>query len=291
MEQNGWLVYSKTDAELNSNYINWFLEEAHLQGIHLELILREHLTIGIFQNQRVIRYNNKPVQLPEFAVIRTIDQLLRLHLEACGITVCNSSHTARICNNKALTHHHVNNLNIPMVDTIFNKKHTLSTNPPAPFPFILKETGGRGGKQVYYIRNIQDWKTGLASLSTEEVIIQSCDVSLGKDVRVFVVGSEIVGAVLRENDNDFRANYKLGGSAKWYVLTSQEIAMINKIIQSFDFDMVGIDFLIDKDGKLLFNEIEDVVGSRTLSAVSDINILEIYIKHIKTKLTQKRNSL
>ncbi|WP_106497011.1 ATP-grasp domain-containing protein [Lentibacillus sp. Marseille-P4043] len=291
MEQTGWLVYSETDAEQNRDYINWFIEEARLQEIHLELILREDLTIGIFQNQRVIHHKNKTVRLPEFTVVRTIDQLLRLHLEACGVTVFNSSHTARICNNKALTHHHVINLHIPMVDTIFSKKHTLSTNPPASFPFVLKETGGRGGKQVYYIRNIEDWKTSLAALSTDEVIIQSCDVSLGKDVRVFVVGNEIVGAVLRENTNDFRANYKLGGSATWYMLKPHEIALINKIIHSFDFGMVGIDFLIAKDGSLLFNEIEDVVGSRTLSVVSDINILKIYIKHIKTKLEQKRNPL
>ena len=31
--------------------------------------------------------------------------------------------------------------------------------------------------------------------------------------------------------------------------------------------MVGIDFIFDEQGQFLFNEIEDVVGSRTLSAV------------------------
>src|SRR5690625_6839454 len=88
---------------------------------------------------------------------------------------------------------------------------------------------------------------------------------MGKDLRVFVIGKQIIAAVLRVNNNDFRANFKLGGSAFLYHLTIDEVEMINKIINHFDFGLVGIDFLIDKEGNLLFNEIEDVVGSRILS--------------------------
>ena len=45
--------------------------------------------------------------------------------------------------------------------------------------------------------------------------------------------------------------------------------------------MVGIDFIFDEHGHFLFNEIEDVVGSRTLSALSEINIVREYLKFIK----------
>ena len=54
-----------------------------------------------------------------------------------------------------------------------------------------------------------------------------------------------------------------------------------KIVHAFDFGMVGIDFLIGQDGHLYFNEIEDIVGSRTLSHVSDLNILKEYVTYIK----------
>lgn len=62
--------------------------------------------------------------------------------------------------------------------------------------------------------------------------------------------------------------------------------MIQKIIDHFDFGLVGIDFLIGHDGELIFNEIEDVVGSRTLSEISDINLLEKYVTFIKTKVAE-----
>lgn len=287
MRQHGWLLYSKADAIQNEAYIDWFIEEARLQEMSLELVLREDLTIGIFHNQRTILYQNEAVKLPDFAVMRTIEPLLSMHLEACSIPVFNSSTIATICNHKALTHHHVLNLGVPMADTIFFKKGHIPVEPPISFPFVWKAVSGRGGKQVYYIRNKQEWENSRSALSAEENMLQACDVALGKDVRVFVVGKEIVGAVLRESAHDFRANYKLGGSATWYTLTSLETVMINKIVQHFDFDMVGIDFLLDKNGDLLFNEIEDVVGSRTLSAVSAINILEKYVTHIKAKLTAR----
>lgn len=282
--QTGWLIYSKQDAQQNKPYIDWFIEEARLQDLLLKLILREELTIGIINNARTIYFKNEIVNKPDFAVVRTIEPLLSTHLEACGVVVFNSSTIARICNDKALTHHHITDLAIPMVNTIFIKKEDMSDQPPMTFPFVIKETTGRGGAQVYLIETPYDWKQCISNLSTNNIIIQSCNVQLGKDIRVFVVGEEIIGAVLRESSEDFRANFKLGGSAYWYELHPKERAVIRKIITYFDFDMVGIDFLIGLNGELLFNEVEDIVGSRTLSAVSDINLLEQYVSHIKWKL-------
>lgn len=282
--EKAWLIYNKQDADENSSYIRWFIDEAKSQKIALQLILRENITIGIINNKRTILYYNRQITLPNFAIVRTIDPLLSLHLEELGIRVFNSSLISRICNNKELTYHHVYNLGIPMVDTIFTSKPQLHITKPLDYPFVVKEATGRGGKQVFLIENEKDWKTCLPTFSSNTIIIQSSEVELGKDLRVFVIGKEIVGAVLRENPRDFRANFKLGGTATFYSLQTEEIEQINRIIQHFDFDMVGIDFLFSKDGTLLFNEIEDVVGSRTLSAVSDINILQKYITHIKKQL-------
>lgn len=281
---NAWLIYNKHDAKENSSFISWFIEEAKVQEMKLELVLKEDITIGIINNKRTILVNNMPIALPSFAIVRTVDPLLSLHLEGLDLRVFNSSFISRICNNKELTYHHVHDLNIPMVDTIFISQQQLDTTKSPDYPFVLKEATGRGGQQVFLIENESDWNRSIPKLSSNTIIMQSCDVMFGKDLRVFVVGKEIVGAVLRENPTDFRANYKLGGTATWYPLNKKETTTIETIIHHFQFDMVGIDFLFSNDGTLLFNEIEDVVGSRTLSAVSDVNILQKYVTHIKTQL-------
>ncbi|MFD1039531.1 RimK family alpha-L-glutamate ligase [Virgibacillus byunsanensis] len=282
--KKGWIIYRKNDAQQNKAYIEWFIEEAFKQNMSLELVLRENITIGIRDNKQSVFVHNEPAYLPTFAIVRTIESLLNLHLETLGVQVFNSSIISNICNNKALTHHKVSSLQVPMVDTIFTHKSDVFESPPLPFPFVLKETSGRGGKQVHYIKDTKDWQRSLALITTSDIIIQSCNVKLGKDVRVFVVGNEIIGAVLRESTNDFRANFKLGGTAKLYHLLPTEEMLVNKIITHFDFGMVGIDFLIDHSGNFLFNEIEDIVGSRTLSAVSNSNIVQKYVTHIKNNI-------
>lgn len=278
---NGWLIYSDKDIEVNKAYIHWFMEEAALQSIHLQLVRREDLMIGIQKNRHVLLNNHQIEPLPEFAVVRTIDPMLSLHLESCGIIVFNNSRIATICNNKALTHHYVHQLDVPMVDTYFHKASFLKESPPLSFPFVVKTVAGRGGKEVYMVTNELEYLACMKKIKGNDIIIQSCHVQQGKDLRVFVVGKKIIAAVLRESNTDFRANYKLGGSATQYRLSKKEATRIQTIINYFDFGMVGIDFLLSMDGELLFNEIEDVVGSRILSAVSNTNILRLYVEHIK----------
>lgn len=284
IKKTGWLIYSKKDALENTTYINWFIEEARLQNLCLKLILREDLTIGLINNEHTVQLHQKHVDLPQFAVVRTIEPLLSLHLEMAEIKVFNSSRVSHLCNHKSLTHLEMSKLNIPMVNTIFIKQENISEDAPLDFPFVVKEATGRSGKQVHFIKRQQDWDRCYQEISATDLVIQSTQVRAGKDVRVFIVGKEIIGAVLRENKNDFRANFKLGGSATWYPLDDEQIEMINKIIHHLNFDMVGVDFLIGLNGEFLFNEIEDVVGSRILSVVSDINILKKYVTHIKSKL-------
>ena len=53
----------------------------------------------------------------------------------------------------------------------------------------------------------------------------------------------------------------------------------------YDTRYVGIDFILDDNNKFIFNEIEDVVGSRMLYQVSDIDIVDLYLNKIIGKYT------
>src|SRR5690625_1468967 len=277
----GWIVYDKSAASQNESDIQWFIDEATEQKIRLDLVLRENLDIGIVDGNYHLLHHGEKVCLPDFAIIRTVEPILQTYFDACNVLTFNSAQTSYLCNHKTLTHMEVNKLNIPMVSTYFISQATAPDNPPLPYPFIIKEANGRSGKQVHFVHNHKEWKQIIATVTTNDLLVQAANVKLGKDVRVFVIGNEIIDAVLRVNKHDFRANYSLGGSAYPYVLSANERSMIQKIIDHFDFDLVGIDFLISKQDQLLFNELEDVVGSRILSKVSKINLLEKYIIHIK----------
>lgn len=280
----GWLIYRKADASENKAYIDWFITEAKVQNIDLELVLRESLTIGIKDGRQVIYQNNCICTLPDFVVIRTIETLIQAYFEAQGVRTFNAALVAQLANHKSLTHVAMQQLGIPMAETYFLDKASLPDQLPLAFPFIMKDAHGRSGKQVFLIENKEQWHQKIAWLHSSDLLVQKLNYPLGRDVRVFIIGKKIIGAVLRENNNDFRANFKLGGSATLYHLTTENKQMIEKIIHHFNFDLVGIDFLINEHGGLIFNEIEDVVGSRILSKVTNINLLEEYVTYIRENL-------
>lgn len=281
--KTGWLIYKKEDASRNESYINWFIKEANIQNINLQLILREDLLIGIDDINFLTSYKDKTIRLPDFCINRTLDTTLQAHFTAQNIHCFNNYETSLICNDKSATHIEMAKIGIPAVKTFHFDTNELN-EPPISYPFILKSVNGRSGSEVFLIKNKEKLSYVLKNKITSRFIIQSANVEMGKDLRVFVIGKKIIAAVLRESKSDFRANYKLGGFATLYHLNNDEVTLIKKIINHFDFGLVGIDFLIGLDGNLLFNEIEDVVGSRILSETTQINLLSEYLTYIRSFL-------
>lgn len=282
MKYTGWLIYEDEHASKNKAFIQWFLEEAPLVNIDLHVYLQSEIIFGVRNKQLFVDVEGKEIQLPDFVIMRDINPLFSKQVEMLGVPCFNNGFVSSICNDKALTHQLLATNNIPMLDTFFVQKNALliTKTPPIDYPFVLKTRTGRSGKEVFLLKNEKDFLETISDIPSTDLIIQPLADMPGKDVRVFIVGGTIVGAVLRYNDQDFKANYTLGGEAKEYLLTEEEKMLIHKIISLFPFGMVGIDFLFDKDGKLLFNEIEDVVGCRTLCKVTDINIVKLYLEYI-----------
>src|SRR5690625_4202384 len=233
-----WLIYRKEDAHRNTTYINWLIAEALHENIELRLVYRENIQVGIEKNNDVLYIHGLLQNYPDFIIVRTIEPILQTQFEAMKIPVFNNSTVARICNDKAQSYIQMKQLQIPLASTYFLSKTTLPNNIPLSFPFDLKETTDRGGRGVYYISNEAEWNSVLHHIQTTNFIVQSAEhIQLGKDVRVFVIGKEIIAAVLRENSHDFRANYKLGGQASVFPLTPNMKKMIYNIIDHFDFGL------------------------------------------------------
>ena len=283
---NGWIIYKQDDAEKNKSYIDWFIKEAALQNIQLKLIVRESLAISATSHHILLDGEKSP--LPDFVVIRTMEASLTIAFEQLNIPTFNNSSVSRLANDKANAYQYVKELGIDTVQTYFYPKDLIPYEIPLPYPFVLKTREGKGGSEVFFVRNKDDYDKYIDLAAKKAYLIQEANVSLGKDLRVFIVNNKVLAAVLRENEKDFRANYTLGGHASLYELSSEEKSIIDQIIGHYQFDFVGIDFFIDYKGNLLFNEIEDVVGSRTLSLLTNLNIVRHYVQHIKETINSKK---
>lgn len=278
----GWLIYNRTDAELNSAFIDWFLEESHSLNIDLQLVYTDNLHVTL-QNGQISVHTKEKQDTPDFSIVRTIDPLLTAQLEQAGVVCFNNAEIATLANDKIKTHLELAKLDIPMLDMHFQTRTPLP-QPPLAFPFVWKTASGRGGKEVHLVENEAQYRVLQQQYAKQSVLIQQLAPTSGKDVRVFVIGKKIIAAVLRSSEQDFRANYSLGGSASLYTLNIEEQLLVKRIVDHYDFGFVGIDFLFDENGSFLFNEIEDVVGSRTLSEVSNMNIVRLYLEFIKKRM-------
>lgn len=281
----GWLLYTKGDYERNSVFARRFLDKGNHTESTLKLVFKDDLFYGTYHNQLCLMDGaGNLISAPDFVINRSIDPLMSKHLEAMGVKVFNSSTVAEICNDKARTYLEISRLGLPMVDTLFiGKKELTQKALPFDFPVVIKTVSGRGGKEVFLARTADEVGEIARSVSEDRLVVQKLCGSPGKDVRVFVVGKKIAGAIVRHSKGDFKANFSLGGTAEAYRLNPKETEHVLRIINSIDFDMVGIDFIFDEKGDFLFNEIEDVAGSRTLSMTSSVDIVELYLEHIYSK--------
>ncbi len=288
MRKKGWLIYEEEHSKKNESFIQWFMEESEVLNIDLTFLLQSQISFGVRDSELEIMMAGQTAAAPDFVIMRNIAPLFSEQLERMNIPCFNSHQVAAICNDKAKTHQFLAGKGIPMLETFFVTSDELQPGLlPLPYPFVVKSATGRGGVEVFLVENEKQLETTREELSSLPLVVQPLAAVPGKDLRVYVLGKKIVAAVLRTNENSFKANFSLGGSVEVYKLSEEEQQLVEKIIEHFDFGLVGVDFLFNEEGQLLFNEIEDVVGCRMLCQTTDINIVKLYMEYILEKLEAK----
>lgn len=216
------------------------------------------------ENLDVVLVDEKYRGKADFVINRTNDYKIAKFYEDKGIRVFNPSSLSRLANNKQLCYEFMQGHGIPIMPINYEGA-----------PAVKKRIDGKGGAEVFMINENEPFEKGY-------VYQMPCD-TLGKDLRVWVIGGEIICSILRESDSDFRSNFCLGGRATPYNLNEKETALVKKIISLVDADYIGIDFLFHNNN-LVFNEIEDTVGARMVYEKTNIDILNLYCEYIKNRL-------
>jgi glutathione synthase/RimK-type ligase-like ATP-grasp enzyme len=140
------------------------------------------------------------------------------------------------------------------------------------YPCVVKNRFGHGGDDVHWLEDKKEF--------SDDYIAQDIAGQLGKDLRVYILNNKVYTSILRTNDQDFKSNYSLGGQAKLYNLSSEEHQTIQKILNKLPIMYGGIDFLFDENNQLILNEIEDPVGAKMLYNLTNLNIVQDFIKTV-----------
>lgn len=284
----GWLIYRKPDYVRNRVFADRLVSAAGRHGLLLLPVMHEEVRYGV-EDSRLFISTGRLEGLPAFAIQRAMDPFLAGHMEKMGVRVYNRSAISAMCNDKAWTYQSVAALGVPMLPTWFADRSSLMNGKDDldfyPWPVVIKTVGGRGGAEVYLAMDAIMLAEMIRDILSEgRYVVQPLCGRPGTDIRVFVVGREPIAAIRRQSVIEgmagFKANFSMGGKAELYKLNDTELHIVKKIAEAFQFDYVGIDFLMDANGQFLFNEIEDAAGSRTLSICSDIDIADSFLAHV-----------
>lgn len=279
----GWLLYNREDYEKNRFFADRLVTESIRQGLVLKIRFAEEIRAGIRDCRTALFTGNDEGRLPipSFAVNRTRNWLLAECLERADCRVFNSASASRVCNDKIESHLLAARLGLPQVDMVFCR------NTPAgvarhglDYPVVLKSPYGHGGGEVFLADDVGELMTAAALLKCGWVIVQRLCGRPGVDVRVYVLGGSILTAVKRHSASGFRANLSLGGDVEPYELSIEGRQMAERILRALWLDYAGIDFLLDETGNLLFNELEDAVGSRSLYRLGSHDAAALYMDYI-----------
>lgn len=259
--QKAYLLYSAEDAEKNQFFIEQLKKEGRTYDVELQLIIDAPSLCAKDYEDGLFFWNRTRHT--------TISQQLEGHTR-----VINRSTVNDIANNKRKALEFVTLLGIPTVPTI-----PLARLREDDFPVIIKSLDGHGGTEVQKCDTRQEVQLYIEQFST--YLIQPYIETNATDVRVWMIGSTIIGAVKRTGaPNDFRSNYTLGGSIERFSLTKQQQEMLQKIQRALKSDYIGIDFLHVNSDQLLFNEMEDPVGARSFYDLYDDNLPQLLWQHI-----------
>lgn len=271
----GWLIYDQDNISRNQFFIDRWMEAAKNRDLKLKLVTAQQISYGFDENGAILKYGSSDEKI-DFAVMRAQYSLLRAHLENMGIPCFNNSRVADICNDKQKTYALFSD-SLPMMGTAFLEANSFKN--PFPYPVVVKAAHGCGGRGVYLAKDDEEFSLAIAQIYPDRIIVQKLCDEPGKDLRVYVLGNQIIAAMLRYSPNDFRSNVGLGGNSRQVELTTTIRAYVKKVLSHFDFGLVGIDFIFHQ-GKPVFNEIEDAVGTRMLYMHTKLDIASDYLDYI-----------
>jgi RimK family alpha-L-glutamate ligase len=127
----------------------------------------------------------------------------------------------------------------------------------------------------------------VGNLDTPKILLvqEYVDTKPGEDLRVFVIGGKVIGAMKRHApDGDFRANISAGGYGEPFEVSSEFDYLAREAARICGLQIAGIDLLFDKDGYKIC-EANSAPGFEGFEKYCGVDIAAQIAQYIKYKLS------
>lgn len=280
-----------------SELTNWLFQAAKTADIEMELMTNADC-LAFLGRGGVNAFKKEHESLPDFVLFWDKDVRLATYLENLGIPVYNSAKSIALCDDKSMTHLTLDQFGIPMPKTILapmtyeNIGYTdydflKMVGKELHFPLVIKECFGSFGAQVYLAKEERDMQEIVKRIGTKPMLFQEfIKSSEGRDIRLQVVGDEVVAAMYRYSEVDFRANISNGGKMKEYQPTDRQIALALECTKRLSLTFAGVDLLFGEHEEPIVCEVNSNAHFKNIFDCTGVDTAKQIIDFI---LKEKRN--
>jgi RimK family alpha-L-glutamate ligase len=158
---------------------------------------------------------------------------------------------------------------------------------------LCKPIYGKGGKGIELIRlNPKDINKLTQILAKTGTVFLQKFINCDKDIRTFVVGDTVLGAMYRQRaENCWVTNINAGGTPIFCPLDDQLIQLSLKATKAFGLTVSGVDIMPIGEGRYTLLEINGCPGWKGLSEVNPTNFAEKIIGYITKNVGYKNRQV
>ena len=298
---NLWILQKRPQGLLEPYELGRMREEARSLGMALEAVAPEEIDLIVSRGgRRSIRRCGAEVELPDAVLPRTGSgtdyfalAILR-QLEHLGVPVVNPSGAIEAVKDKLYAHQILAQCNLPIPRTMLVR---FPVDPDLVasqigFPCVVKLLVGSYGDGVLLSRDpasFRDLMELVAGLDRSQSLIlqQYIGTRPGQDLRVWVIGGQVLGAMLRRStDGSFKANISRGGDGEAFELNLELEQLARQAAAAVQLEIAGVDLLFDGTGYSVC-EVNSAPGFAGFEAATGLNVARAVLQHCQSRLSAK----
>lgn len=218
-----------------------------------------------------------------------------LALEATGARVLNPASAVEVCGDKWRTSAALHRAGLPTPRTVLalTSAAAEAAAEELGYPVVVKPLTGSWGRRVALAkdadaaRSLFEYCEAMPSPAARLIYLQSYVDKPGRDIRVLVVGGQVLGAVYRRSQ-DWRTNVARGATTEPCPLTDDLTKLAVAAAEETGAGIAGVDLVEDAEGALLVLEVNHRVEFAGLqAALTDrVDIAAAIADHLVTEATR-----
>ena len=314
--KQGWLIVNEyLDTEKFLEIRKLFLSGAEKKNVKLTVYTNADFAVDL--SGAVVKSRAFDEGEPQFIIFYDKDITLAAALEKMGYRLYNSADAISVCDSKVKTAERIAkyNLNcrgdeakilmpktykVPFTYENIGIKDSYSFDfldyvekdlreagegaLSGAYPMVIKESNSSFGMGVHLATSREEAVKLICEYGNKECIIQEyLSYSSGRDYRLQMVSDKCVCAMMRSNENDFRANITNGGKMSEYKPTDEDLTLARNVMKCLKLDFAGIDIMHDKSGRAVFLEANSNAHFKNIYDLTGINAAEKMIEYIVGK--------